>query len=145
MRSVTFLPKDKASELKAPSNIISISDPGRFVDFACEHKRLLRLNFYPNDFGDIKTNIPTEQTAQQIIEFVESCEGEDIIVHCGEGRVRSAAIALFIERDMDYELDLEFPGCTGSVAGRSGNLFRLLRREYAARYPRVASRQKTTD
>ncbi|MDU8351109.1 hypothetical protein RYA05_04265 [Pseudomonas syringae pv. actinidiae] len=137
MREVTFLPKQVAGALTEPANVISICSPNEFQKFACEHKRLLRLSFYPNDFGDLKHNIPTEETAKQIIDFVESCEGEDIIVHCGEGRIRSSAVACFIDRDMGYDLDICFPGCNGSVSSRSRNLYMLLRREYASRYPRT--------
>lgn len=139
MRQVTFLPKQAAGALTQPANVISICSPNEYQKFACEHKRLLRLSFYPNDFGDLKHNIPTEETARQIIDFVNSCEGEDIIVHCGEGRIRSTAVACFMNRDMDYELDVAFPGCNGSVSSRSRNLYMLLRREYASLYPRTPS------
>lgn len=145
MREVTFLPKQAAGALTKPANVISICSPNEYQEFACEHKRLLRLSFYPNDYGDLKHNIPTEETAKKIIDFVESCEGEDIIVHCGEGRIRSAAVACFLERDMEYDIDFEFPGCNGSVTQRSRNLYMLLRREYKARYPRVPADQGVAD
>lgn len=137
MNKVTFLPKDAVTKIKVPSNIISINSPNEFTSFPFKHKRLLSLSFYPNDFGDLTYNIPTEETAKQIIDFIESCDGEDIVVHCGEGSVRSAAVACFMERDMDYEIDFEFPGCKGSTANRSRNLFMLLRREHAERHPRT--------
>jgi predicted protein tyrosine phosphatase len=139
VRQVTFLPKQAAGALTQPANVISICSPGEFQKFACEHKRLLRLSFYPNDFGDLKYNIPTEETAKQIIDFVESCQGENIIVHCGEGSVRSTAVACFMDCDMDYKLDYKFPGCKRSISNRSRNLFTLLRHEYAKRYPRTHS------
>lgn len=139
MNKVTFLPGDIAGAIVEPSNIISINNPGREQAFACKHKRLLSLSFYPNDRGNLTHNIPTAETAQKIIDFVESCEGEDVIVHCGEGRVRSAAVAMFMARDMKYKLDLEYPGCLGQTANRSRDLFILLRREHAERYPRVPS------
>jgi predicted protein tyrosine phosphatase len=137
MNQVTFLPKDVASALTVPTNMISINSPNSYTQFACEHKRLLVLSFYPNDFGDLTHNIPTEETAKEIIDFIESCNGEDVVVHCGEGSIRSSAVALFMERDMDYELDTEFKGCKGSTANRSRNLYMLLRREHAARHPRL--------
>lgn len=137
MPKVTFLPGEVAGAIVEPSNVISINSPGHSQSFSCNHKRLLSLSFYPNDRGNLTHNIPTVETARKIIDFVESCDGEDVIVHCGEGRVRSAAVAMFIARDMKYKLDMEFPGCLGHTASRSRDLFMLLRREHAERYPRV--------
>lgn len=130
MSKVSFLPQKVASEMAVPVNMISLNSPNDFTRFAVEHKRLLTLSFYPNDYQDMGDKGPTEETAKAIVDFIDSCNGEDIVVHCGEGRIRSAAVAEFIQRDFDYRLDYDAPGSLGSTGGMSKHLYRLLRRYY---------------
>ncbi|WP_206445483.1 hypothetical protein [Pseudomonas aeruginosa] len=44
-REVTFLSAVDASKVEIPSNVISIGSKGDWYDFACDHKRVLRLEF----------------------------------------------------------------------------------------------------
>lgn len=132
MPKVTFLPASVALGLLEPANIISIRGPyDSFPEFVTQPKKLLQLTFIP--FGiacneqQKEKEFSTDQ-CRQVVEFVESVRGEDIIVHCGEGRMRSPSIALFIEymygrEDDAYELDTKFPGCIKSVEGRDRELF----------------------
>jgi len=130
MSKVSFLPQQVASGMSVPVNMISLNSPNDFTRFAVEHKRLLTLSFYPNDYQDMGDKGPTEETAKAIVDFIDSCNGEDIVVHCGEGRIRSAAVAKFIYRDFDYDLDWDAPGSIGTTVNMSKHLYRLLRRYY---------------
>ena len=129
MPSVVFFPAEVAGAIKIPTNMISLNSPNDWQKFEVQHKRLLVLNFYPNDYLYMSKDGPTEETAQKIIDFVISCNGEPIVVHCGEGRIRSAAVAAFMERDMGYTIE-DARGSLNSTAGMSKHLYRLLRRQY---------------
>lgn len=127
---VTFISAEAAQRLETPSNVISINSPHEHTHLPTKHTRLLILSFYPNDYHDFGEQGPTEKTARKIIDFAISCNNEDIVVHCGEGRMRSAAVAVFLEMDLDYEIDFRAPGCLGTVAHASDKLTKLLRRTF---------------
>jgi len=135
MQQVTFLPVLVAKKLRKPTNVISIISPyDPQPQFEVEHKRLLRLSFFP--FGvklseQMKDCRLTPEITQQIVDFAEKCKGEEIIVHCGEGRVRSPAVAMFIEslyegQEDGWYLALKYPGCLGHTAGMDRELRRAL-------------------
>lgn len=101
MSKVYFVPKKVASSIRTPVNLISINDPyGSFAEFSVKHN-LLKLGFI-NDYAGIqeitKRHLIQDEQIEKIIEFCKPIfeKGEDIIVHCGEGSVRSPAIANFI-------------------------------------------------
>jgi hypothetical protein len=143
MRTVSFIPKQSAERLETPVNLISINSPNEYTRLVIGHTRLLSLSFYPNDYQDMGEQGPTEKTARKIIDFMISCNEEDIVVHCGEGRIRSAAVAEFIERNYDYDVDYQAPGCIGSIGGASKNLYRLLAYTFNP-YKRTIRRLKST-
>ena len=101
MSKVYFVPKKVASSIRTPVNLISINDPyGSWAEFSVKHN-LLKLGFI-NDYSGIqevtKRHLIQDEHIEKIIEFCKPIfeKGEDIIVHCGEGSVRSPAIANFI-------------------------------------------------
>lgn len=97
---VYFVPKEVATRLKAPINLIAIYGPYDCpLEFKPKHN-LLRLQFanhYEGMSELMAQKMISEEQIQKIIDFVKACKGEDIVVHCGEGRIRSPALAQFIE------------------------------------------------
>lgn len=117
MKTVKFISLAFMQEIKEPTNVISIGDRGEPYKFACEHKRVLRL-----EFDDVVGYVGPEYHnfdmwhARQLLEFVESCGEEDILVHCHAGVSRSAAVAKFLNEHKSYFLDLSFPSCSSTNA-----------------------------
>lgn len=107
MPKVYFVPKKTAQSIRTPVNLISINDPyGSWAEFSVKHN-LLKVGFI-NHYSGIQEHslkhLIQEEDIQRIIDFVTPIveKGEDIIVHCGEGSVRSPAIAYFIHRMAEY-------------------------------------------
>lgn len=108
MRTVQFHSKLSVGRIATPTNVISIGCPDgdSLPEFGCEHKRLVRV-----EFDDVDQHIDDSyvmfdwRLAKRILDFVESCNGEDIVVHCHAGISRSVAVAVFLANEMNYTLD----------------------------------------
>lgn len=116
MTIVTFLSAVDASHIGEPTNVISIGSKGDWYAFACEHKRVLRLEFDDVEgfVGSDGYDVFTHVDARKVHEFVSQCGGEPIVVHCQAGMSRSAAVAKFISDKRGYTLDLS-PPCLGTI------------------------------
>ncbi|MFH0105547.1 hypothetical protein [Pseudomonas aeruginosa] len=115
-REVTFLSAVDASKVEIPSNVISIGSKGDWYAFACDHKRVLRLEFDDVDgyLGSDDFRVFSHIDAKQIHDFVNECGDEPIIVHCQAGMSRSAAVAKFLADKRGYTLNLSKP-CLGTT------------------------------
>ena len=114
MPEITFLSAVEASKVETPSNVISIGSPGDWYAFACDHKRVLRLEFDDVEgfVGSDGFQVFNHLDAKKIHEFVTQCGDESIIVHCQAGMSRSAAVAKFLADKLGYTLNLSKP-CIG--------------------------------
>ncbi|HHM7274529.1 TPA: hypothetical protein ACRNPD_003550 [Pseudomonas aeruginosa] len=115
-REVTFLSAVDASKVEIPSNVISIGSKGDWYAFACDHKRVLRMEFDDVDgyVGSDGFRVFSHIDAKQIHDFVNECGDESIIVHCQAGMSRSAAVAKFLADKRGYTLNLSKP-CLGTT------------------------------
>ena len=143
MRNVHFIPKQAAVALKKPSRVIAISSRyDSFLTYGADHKQLLRLSFDPSNIRPqpgMQDYRITEDQCHQIIDFliVAMQHDEDIIVHCGEGRIRSPAVAQALEYIANsindnclYSMSLEHPDCIGSDAMMDRDLYFKIRSVY---------------
>jgi predicted protein tyrosine phosphatase len=91
---------DSALALKEPTRILRVAfRHSNYQGFNISHKAVKEVFVEPD------ARIPDE-TCQQIVEFIEEAvaAGDDIVIHCTEGRYRSRAIANFVWRHYeDYE------------------------------------------
>lgn len=94
---VCFAPYELAYGLRRKTNLISVGDKDSQYGYLVKHKRVFELKF---DSGDELTT----DTIDKLFEFIDECvkSNENIVVHCQYGRMRSAAIAKFIEKYFDY-------------------------------------------
>ena len=109
---VTFVPRDVAIGLKTQANVISVISKADVVPvFKVKPKRIhvVRLDA----FGGGKLSA---YDVKQLVKFLTTCGDEDIVVHCGEGKIRSPAIAMAVTRLTDKTLNLDFPGCVGDTS-----------------------------
>lgn len=114
MRTVTWLSKLWAGEVKKPTVIISIGDKGESLPtFKCDPIDLLRL-----EFDDVDQDLGPEyrmfdwHDARKILEFEHRYKDHDIMVHCAAGISRSPAVALFLADHTGRILDISSP-CSG--------------------------------
>lgn len=94
MPTVQFMSHDAALELTEPTRILRVGFAhSNYQPFTVEHKDVQSV------FVDPDARIPDE-TCQKIVEFMEAANeaGDDIVVHCTEGKYRSRAIANFAWR-----------------------------------------------
>lgn len=91
--SIGFCSKQIATELTTPTNVISIRfENDSWPTFAVGHNRLLSVVLPLLERGE---SIDPE-VCEQIYQFARECHEETIVVHCGEGRIRSPAVATAI-------------------------------------------------
>lgn len=151
MLKVTYLPGKVASKLTTKTNVIAIRSPyDAGLQYAAKHN-MLSLSFFNNCDSlseQQRERMLSSDQAQQIIDFVKKCAEakEDIVVHCGEGRIRSPAVACFIEYmtsddmrhgdgDKAYMVSTKMPGCIGSDRHMDRDLFWRLRTQWDNRQP----------
>lgn len=126
MKKIKFISLAFMQQVKEPTNVISIGGQGEAYKFACEHKRVLRL-----EFDDIEGYVGPEYHnfdmwhATQILDFADNCSDEDILVHCHAGISRSAAVAKFLNEHMGYFLDLSYPS-TSDLSMYNKDVYRQL-------------------
>jgi len=112
-RRVTYMSIQNMALLGTPSVVISIGGKyDSWPTFKVEHKEVLRLNFgiSSNTFDPHFD----EAMAKQVVELMERWPAEDIMIHCGEGRIRSSSLARGIEyfSQGDIMVDVDHPLCS---------------------------------
>jgi len=117
----------RASKIDQPTNMISIGSPGDWYEFACEHKRVLRLVFDDVDgfVGSDGLKPFTLDQARELIDFVETCGDEPVTVHCMAGMSRSAAVARFMMTNFGHKLLLD-PPCIGHTTYLNRHVYSTL-------------------
>lgn len=134
MRKVYYIPRDIAKKIKDPVNLISICGPyDSHPDFKQNHNLLyLRFsNFYRDMPEPTRQHLIDDEQIEKIIEYATAvfAKGEDIFVHCGEGSIRSPAIATFISHLADYgDGELYMP--SSSYAGHRGSDHHMCRETF---------------
>lgn len=100
MPTIQFMSADAAAALTEPTRVLRVGfGHSRYPSFEVVHKEVYDVTVEPD------AKIP-DIVCQRICEFVERAHeaGDNIVVHCTEGRFRSRAIANFIWRHYrDYE------------------------------------------
>lgn len=100
MPTIQFMSVEAALALKEPTRILRVAfRHSNYARFNTAHKAVEQV------FVDADSRIPDE-ICQQIVEFIEEAvaAGDDIVIHCTEGKYRSRAIANFVWRHYeDYE------------------------------------------
>ena len=126
-RTVTYMSAENVQAVGTPSVIISIgSKYDNRPTFKVEHKEVLRLHF------GISTNTFEphfdEAMAKQIVELIDRWPDNDIIVHCGEGRIRSSSIARGIEYYSKGEIrvDVDHPLCSRHMHQEDRQILRTM-------------------
>lgn len=141
MPKIHFINKDAAVALTKPTRLIGLRGSyDQPLSYHARHIQLLQLKFDPMNMSRVKPDGQiTDEDILAIIDFalVASESREEIIVHCGEGRIRSPAVAQFIEYILEfiyeeegaaadvepYYMATDHPGCLGSAAGMDRELF----------------------
>lgn len=126
MPKVYYVPKKLAQSIRTPVHMISINDPyGSWAEFNVNHN-MLKLGFI-NHYSGIQEHslqhLIQEEQIQRIMDFVAPimAKGEDIIVHCGEGSVRSPAIAQFIHHISELAQGVPVYMPSGRYQGHDGS------------------------
>lgn len=126
MPKVYYVPKKLAQSIRTPVHMISINDPyGSWAEFNVNHN-MLKLGFI-NHYSGIQEHslqhLIQEEQIQRIMDFVAPimAKGEDIIVHCGEGSVRSPAIAQFIHHISEHAQGVPVYMPSGRYQGHDGS------------------------
>lgn len=100
MPTVQFMSADAAVALTEPARVLRVGfGHSRYAPLTAAHTEVYDVTVEPD------ARIP-DIVCQRICEFAEraAAAGENIVVHCTEGRFRSRAIANFIWRHYrDYE------------------------------------------
>lgn len=125
MPFVTYLPLKNAQALTKPVNLISIRDRWDWPKFTPAHNRLDVC--YSVQMSEDDPHCFSDKIADEILAFVQSVPGEDIYVHCGEGRMRSPAIAVALTRIFGFDLNESVPGCIRHTASMEDRTYRMLR------------------
>jgi len=140
-RRTTYMSAANIEALGTPSVVISIgSKYDNRPKFKVEHKEVLRLHFgissntYEPHFD--------EGMAKQIAELIERWPTEDIIIHCGEGRIRSSSIARGIEyfSKGDILVDVDHPLCSRHMHQEDRQIVRTM-----GLYEHVSSTDKESE
>jgi predicted protein tyrosine phosphatase len=139
LKNVVAMSRDRAEKIKPatwskrPVAVISISSrSSQFAQLSSSFAKILRTNFAFVDGAWRKEGDggPTPEQIQEILKFIKDLVDDkeveyDLIVHCGEGRYRSVAVAAFIYHHFDgVEATAAEPGV--SMGGYSVSLMRDL-------------------
>lgn len=124
-RFVTFVPRTVAEGIANPALAI-ISIRGRHDSHAQLHNDVAKLYLSFGTTGDEFNKTFDREDYNAIVEFILAHPDKHFVVHCGEGRMRSSAIAMGIEnmQEVDLKLRKDFPGCIGSTASMDRGLYR---------------------
>lgn len=108
-RTVAYCPRSFVRHMKEPASIISIEYYEEERPDLSKHKRVLKLISLTSggyrlasDTGVDPT--PLAELTEVLSEFMESCAGEPVIVHCEMGMVRSKNFAQYLSGAYDYKL-----------------------------------------
>ena len=114
MKKVTFLPYPAAINLPPQTPIIAIGNPGQVYKYQQEYVHKLDVRFSDEVLKEGDATFTIEQ-AEQILAFVNALpEHSMLVVHCGQGIIRSPAIAKALSDHGDYTLEICYPGCLKS-------------------------------
>lgn len=135
MPKVYFVPKKVAQDIRTPVNLISINDPyGSWAEFSVKHN-LLKLGFI-NHYSGIQEHsfqhLIQDEDIQRVMDFATPLleKGEEIVVHCGEGSVRSPAIAHFIHHMAEYVAMAPAYNPSGTYRDHRGSDHHMCRHTY---------------
>lgn len=132
----TFVPAKFLENLGSNHAVISIVD--RYTDrpnlqrFAAS----LPLTISPqcdrpyDDHKDI-----TPELVESIVSFVVANQDKGIVIHCGEGSVRSPALAMALEYTMGIIVNQRAIGCPGHTGNADRALIRSFRKVFKDLYP----------
>lgn len=131
MEKVIFLPRHIASNHVPGDNdvIVSLFDnTEQAAELQPGWRAVLRSRFHDIDQPADGQELMTPQQAQEILEFMESHKDcETLVVHCGMGRNRSGAIALFASELFQAPLFNNAQRIRpGSIVGYNRWVYRLL-------------------
>lgn len=126
MPFVTYIPLKAAKALTKPVNLISVRDRWDWPEFKPTHNRLDVC--YSVRMSEDDPHAFSDKIADEILAFVQSVPGQDIYVHCGEGRMRSPAIAVALQRVFGFDLNESVPGCIGHTGLMESYTYNMLRR-----------------
>lgn len=126
MKTVTFLSALFASQYGENAHVISIGSEGSWYKIPESAISFVRITF-DDVVGDVEGLTPFHhRQADTIIEFVESCGDDPIMVHCEAGVSRSAAVAQFISDHFGHALDLGRP-CIGTTSHMNRRVYETLK------------------
>lgn len=141
MKKVTFLPYASASALPSETPMIAIGSPHQHYVYKEVHENRLELKF--NDKRWEGPEMFTMEQANMVLRFVDRMpEDKTLVVHCGMGMSRSAAVAKFLTDFMGYELDARYPGCLGSTDDKNYHVYETLAEAYFLREEQVLQQQE---
>jgi hypothetical protein len=96
--TIGWCSRETIQGLMVSTNVISIGFDYQVTPaFPVTHKRVLRVSLPVLERGDILD----QGVAKAIYDFVIACGQENIVVHCGEGRIRSPAVVNAIAAEFD--------------------------------------------
>lgn len=143
IKTVTAMSRDRAAafdpkSLGTHTAMLSISSlhTGQ-AEFSSEYDKILRtaFNLVPGSFRFDNDGGPSAETIGRMLDFIQELDADpieyDLVVHCGEGRFRSIAVASFVNLHYRAKAFVAEPGF--SLAGGSVSLSKDLRRERARR------------
>ena len=126
MTTVTFLSALHASQYSERAHVISIGSEGSWYEIPDSAISFMRITF-DDVVGDMDGLVPFHhRQADEIIEFIESCGDDPIMVHCEAGMSRSAAVAQFISDRCGRTLDLSSP-CIGTTSHLNRRVYETLK------------------
>ncbi len=77
----------------------------------------------------------TPELVESIVSFVVANQDKGLVIHCGEGSVRSPALAKALEYTMGIAVNQRAPGCIGHTGNADRALFMSFRKVFKDLYP----------
>jgi len=135
MKLVTFLPYMATIYLPATTTVIAIGSQNSLYSYEHEFTHKLDLEF--NDGYFIKGVSFNEEMANQLLDFLDDAPDDQlVVVHCGQGVIRSPAVAVFMADFLDYKLELDFEGCLQHTHFMNDKIYQVLSKAYYNRLER---------